>query len=213
MYALSLTYNEYEMPDKAQIMRNKILNEYPHSLYAKLIKNPNYLSENKALTAQIIASYRNIYLTYEAQNYVLADSMINDAIKMYPDNDFEDKFVLLKAIIKGKQKNYSAYKTELSAFTEKYKSSSSIKYANELLEKANQIQIVDTTAKRNSLMPLDTTQKNTLDSLNSNLNKGQNNSNQDNKSGNTKQERPISPLIPNNNNNRNTKDSLNLNNK
>ena len=134
MYAIYLMYRELEEPEKEKEMKKRILTEYPHSLYAKLIRNPNYLIENKEITAQIKDKYRTIYLNFEAHHYALADTLINEALKEYPDNDIAEKFALLKAIIKGKEKNYSAYKNELLDFKEKYKSSPSLKYVDQLLD-------------------------------------------------------------------------------
>ncbi len=144
MYAMYLMYRELEEPAKETAMKNRILNEYPHSLYAKLIKNPNYLIENKAITAEIKDKYRTIFMNFEAQQYALADTLIGIALLQYPDNEIEDKFVLLKAIIKGKLRNYTAYKNELMAFKDKYKSSAAIKYANQLLEGINNYVAPDT---------------------------------------------------------------------
>jgi tetratricopeptide (TPR) repeat protein len=137
MYTLYLMYNEYKDKENELKMKERILNEFPNSMYAKLIKNPNFLVENKQINEQVKNNYRSIFLQYEANNYGIADTMINEALIQYPENEIEDKYILLKAIIKGKQKKYPEYKIALNEFIENYKSSASIKYAKQLLEGIN----------------------------------------------------------------------------
>ena len=146
MYALYLMYREYEEPEKEKAIKERILNEFPHSFYAKLIKNPNYLAENKQEIIKLKENYRTIYKQYEAKNFGVADTLISEALLQYPDNEIEDKYVLLRAIIKGRQRKFPEYKQELTAFINTYKSSSSIKYAQKLLEGINNYKEPDTTS-------------------------------------------------------------------
>ncbi|MEY3450614.1 MAG: hypothetical protein RL711_439 [Bacteroidota bacterium] len=167
MYAMYLMYRELKEETKETAMKKRILDEYPHSLYAKLIKNPNYLIENKVIIAEIKDKYRTIFMHFEAKQYDLADTLIGKALLQYPDNEIEDKFVLLKAIIKGKQRDYTAYKKNLIEFKEKYKSSTAIKYANQLLEGINNYVAPDTNLqpKTNQLLN-DSTINKSLNQLN-----------------------------------------------
>lgn len=114
-----------------------LLTEYSNSLYAKLILNPDYLKDAQLEDQQANALYEAAYANYQNGNYEAALLGINKIIDNYSSTTFIDKAVLLKIIIKGKQKDILAYKQDLETFISEYNTSETLPFAKRLLNEAN----------------------------------------------------------------------------
>ena len=66
LYFLYLIYQERKDP-KEEFYKNKVLTEHPNSLYAKIIRNPNYLADSKIINHQIDLIYREAYESYNSE--------------------------------------------------------------------------------------------------------------------------------------------------
>jgi hypothetical protein len=106
-------------------------------LYAKLLKNPNYLQDNKLANQQAHLKYKEVFDLYKSGSYKSADSLIKMIRIEFPDNDIEDKLTLVSIMIIGQTSNALVYKTKLETFIEDYSSSTLIPKAKELLSAAN----------------------------------------------------------------------------
>jgi tetratricopeptide (TPR) repeat protein len=101
---------------KMELHKNILLDKYPESLYAKILRNPNYLAENRILNQQIMRRYKGAYQSYLDKNYKEADSLFNQILIEYPKNDYEPKIELVQAIMKGRQGRKQEYKADLEAY-------------------------------------------------------------------------------------------------
>ncbi len=120
--------------------KNKLLNEYPKSLYAKLILNPNYLVENLLLGEKIKYLYRSAFDLYEKDRYLEAQNAVATTMTDYPNNELEDRFVLLRAMIVGQTQSIKNYKDSLQAFVKRYERTSKlVPYAKSLIEGSDKI--------------------------------------------------------------------------
>ncbi|MFN0049091.1 MAG: hypothetical protein ACKVOU_08225 [Cytophagales bacterium] len=118
----------------------RLLNTFPKSLYAKLIINPNYLVENQLLGEKIKYLYRSSYEMYERDNYLGAQNAVAQIMTEYPDNEFEDRFVLLRAMILGQTQSIKTYKDSLQAFVTRYERTSKlIPYAKNLIAGSDKV--------------------------------------------------------------------------
>ena len=147
MYAIYLICKNKAVDSACEAnYKNRLLNEYPKSLYAKLILNPDYLKENKLLGERIKYLYRNAFEMYESEKYLNAQNTIADIMREYPDNEFEDRFVLLRAMIVGRTQSLKNYKDSLYAFVDRYeKTSKLVPYAKSLIRGADQLYKRDST--------------------------------------------------------------------
>lgn len=119
---------------------NMLFNEFPNSLYAKLIKNPNYLVENRLLGEKIKYEYRMAFSLYEQERYLQAFNTIVAVMKEHPDNEYEDRFKLLLAMLVGRTQSLKNYKDSLNSFIKTYqKTSNLVPYAKDLLAKADNL--------------------------------------------------------------------------
>ena len=91
----------------------------------------------KIANEKVKVLYKSAYQQYEMRQYALANGSLNDILSKYPDSDFEDRIILLKAIILGKTHNTLQYKNALISFIKEYNSSDLIPYAKQLLKACN----------------------------------------------------------------------------
>lgn len=133
MYYLYIIHGKINDEAGREVWKNRLINEHPESLYAKLILNPNYLAEMRVINQEAEELYSLAYQQYEAERFVEATQNLNALEQRYPENDFKDKVALLKILLIGKTVDYDTYKAELIGFQEAYPKSPLKKFAGELV--------------------------------------------------------------------------------
>ena len=132
LYLLYLIYQELDDSTYEQY-RDRVLKEFPESLYAKLIENPNYEEENNQASAMMKKMYKDVYMLYQAGDDSLAAVLAKAGLAKFPKNDFTDNMELLQIMILGKLDGEARYQLALQQFIEKYPDSDVNEYANRLL--------------------------------------------------------------------------------
>lgn len=130
MYNLYKIY-EITNKDKAVVMKNKIIAQYPDSRYATILKSsPSDLAKANDTPD---AAYNKLFKMYEAGQYqaVLTESEI--LIDIYAGEDIIPKIELLKANTVGKLKGLDEYKGALNYVALNYPNSKEGKEAEALL--------------------------------------------------------------------------------
>jgi tetratricopeptide (TPR) repeat protein len=136
LYFLYLIYKD-KGDSKANIYKDRILKDFPRSLHAKILINPNYVNESKLSNKLAAEKYKQAYELYTNKLYIDADALVK-AIKIeFPESDIEDKLTLLGILVTGKTKSALIYKTELEEFIKNFPNSLLIPKAQELLKTAN----------------------------------------------------------------------------
>lgn len=97
-YHLYKTYANFnsELSNK---YKDEIVNMYPDSRYAEIIKNPNNVLDYKNDEDSPENIYKNAYICFEEEEYQYALSNVNDALKKFKGLEIEAKFELLKAFL------------------------------------------------------------------------------------------------------------------
>ena len=103
-YQLYKIFLSVKNQPKADSYKNKLLNEFPNSEYAQLIKNPNYEAEKKTQQGEVELFYTETYATYAGGNYDLAYAKTKESETKFGKNEFSAKFAFIKAMCIGKQK-------------------------------------------------------------------------------------------------------------
>ena len=126
-------YKIYEIIDtaKAEIYKNKILNQYPESRYAEIIRNPQ---SEAARNASPEAMYDALFKKYEEGNTREAYVLVEENIDTYTGEEIVSKFELLKANISGRLKGVEEYKKALNFVALNYPNSEEGKRAEEMLK-------------------------------------------------------------------------------
>ena len=133
LYLLYLIHKGLE--DSNQKKYEKLLiNEFPNSIYAKLIINPNYREESNLVSEKLKKIYQKAYRLFEKDSLAQSLRIIEDGIKAYPDNSFTDNLKLLKVLITGKSEGLYNYQYALNQFIENNPDSDLLEYANHLLK-------------------------------------------------------------------------------
>ncbi|PWL30831.1 hypothetical protein [uncultured Roseivirga sp.] len=133
--ALYALYTLYEPIDasKSEQYRQMIIDEFPETIMAKTLINPNYLQEKAARNRALQLQYAEAYEAYEAGNYLLADQRLRSALSSFEDVDFLPTVELLAAILKAKTESIVSYEQALNDFIEKYPEAPQTSYAKSLL--------------------------------------------------------------------------------
>jgi tetratricopeptide (TPR) repeat protein len=138
-YELNTYYMQYRMYQAARDQpnadkyKNKILNEYPESEFAQLIKNPEFAETMNAEKSEVEKFYGGTYDAYKASNYSEAYSKARQGLSQYGKSDFADKFEFIKAMSLGKLKGIDTLEQQLKMMVAKYPSSEVTPLANDVL--------------------------------------------------------------------------------
>ncbi|RZJ67886.1 MAG: gliding motility protein [Flavobacterium sp.] len=106
-------YKVYEILDKqkAAVVKNDIITQYPDSRYAQILKNET-LTGDAALTP--VAAFNKLFKEYEAGDYKGVLIKVEDAIDQYTGEEMLPKFEILKARTVGKLRGLEEYKKALN---------------------------------------------------------------------------------------------------
>ncbi|MDI1254820.1 MAG: gliding motility protein [Flavobacterium sp.] len=130
MYNLYLIYQIIDK-DKAVVMKNKIISQYPQSRYAQLLQNPD-TKDLAQMTPE--ATYEKLFKQYEDGDYRNLLSDLEAAVDQFTGEDIMPKLELLKANTAGKLKGIVDYKSGLNFVALNYPNSSEGKQAEETLK-------------------------------------------------------------------------------
>ncbi|MBI4945701.1 MAG: tetratricopeptide repeat protein [Bacteroidetes bacterium] len=145
-YTLNLYYQLYRLyladkeQGKANFYKDKILNEYPDSEYAKIIKNPDYQRQMMASQNEIEIFYTETYSAYRSGKYDNVLAMVDKADSFYSKSELMPKFALLRAFSIGKTKSMSDYENALQGVIAKYPKDPAKTKARELLDHLKEMQ-------------------------------------------------------------------------
>ncbi|BDD08413.1 hypothetical protein FUAX_08450 [Fulvitalea axinellae] len=122
---------------RAEVVKNILLSEFPDTIYAKLLINPNYSEEKNARTLAMLKKYDEAYTFFKADSLVIATNLADDALRVYGDIPESDRFRILKILVRGKTDGYYPYKADLNTFLKDRPESPFKAYAEKLLKAAD----------------------------------------------------------------------------
>ncbi len=135
LYALYLIYQE-RGDDKQLAIREKLIQQYAGSTYARLAANPGMTRDENIADIQADRAFQEAYQTYEAQNFVEADRLIQSGIQQYKGTLNEQRFKILEIKLIGKTQGLDAYRKALRDFMNTYAQSSLLPYVHKLFQSA-----------------------------------------------------------------------------
>lgn len=119
--------------DNSAYYKEVILNDYPDSEYAKLILNPDYVTEQSRQYQEQKAAYEELYKKYTRRQYSDVLLAANTVIRDEPDNNFLSKYYLVKALTIGERRQPEAYEEALREVVSKFGGTPEAEKAAELL--------------------------------------------------------------------------------
>ncbi|OFY66561.1 MAG: hypothetical protein A3H98_00285 [Bacteroidetes bacterium RIFCSPLOWO2_02_FULL_36_8] len=135
-YNLYILYKEVK-DDNYKKYEKLLLENFPETIYAKLVLNPSYLADEKKKEMELYSVYKRAYTSYQNEEYDLAKSDVKTILKGNSEHPLIDHFAFLKPLIIGRTQEKEKYKTALEEFIEKYPKSELTPHAQELLQRAN----------------------------------------------------------------------------
>ncbi|WP_116790216.1 tetratricopeptide repeat protein [Flavobacterium psychrotrophum] len=116
----------------AEKYKQQVLNQYPDSRYAQIIKNPG---SDAATKGSPDAVYAALYSRYNNGELREVNAEIGDLIDTYNGEEILPKFELLKAQVTGRLEGLEEYKTALNYVALTYPNASEGKEADAILKK------------------------------------------------------------------------------
>jgi hypothetical protein len=104
----------------ADYYKNLIINQFPQSMYAKVLSDPDYFKELEAEDKAVRLYYEQTYELYRTGNYAEVIARADYAYKNYPENPLIPQFTYLGTLAKGKNSDQKIFRENLSALVLKY---------------------------------------------------------------------------------------------
>lgn len=133
LYQLYSYYSDEGDFSKADIYKRRIINEYPESLHAQLLKNPEYLKEIEDEHNKLENLYQETYAQFSEERYADASQSISYAMASFPENELAPKFYLLEAMVSGKTGGPMAYRSRLDTVVTKFPGTEEATRAQEIM--------------------------------------------------------------------------------
>ncbi len=128
-------YAEINNKTQSEYYKNKILNDFPNSLIAKVILDPSYVSESKANDLAAQHFYDNIYDAYKNGSYEAVFSSKSRIDTQYSKTSIAPKYYYLYALTQNKVNGQTAFEASLQKLLNDFPSSDAASMAREHLKK------------------------------------------------------------------------------
>ncbi|MCH2214201.1 MAG: tetratricopeptide repeat protein [Flavobacteriales bacterium] len=125
--------------DNSMYYKTVILADYPDSEFAKLITNPEYITDKNRNIEEERKAYESTYKKYSRRQYTDVLLACNTVIRDEPNNNYLSKYYLIKALTIGAQKQPEAYETLLREIIAKFRGTEEADKAAELLGNLNEL--------------------------------------------------------------------------
>lgn len=128
-------YNSTQNPSKAEDYKGLLSRRYPDSHMAKLLTNPNYISELEAEQQLIEDFYMGVYQDFMNDNHASVVRKASSGIESYKDDaDLVARLTFLKALSNGALIGEEAMKEELDTLIAKFPETEIAQEAQEIID-------------------------------------------------------------------------------
>lgn len=118
-YSLFLINKDIDGP-KSTDFKNKVLKEFPSSIYAKIIIDPSFSLKQSELETAINKQYNNIFEQYLKKDFNAVINSVDEVSKNNTSSFFAPQLAYLKAIAIGRTSKVDALLTAFSSITEQF---------------------------------------------------------------------------------------------
>ncbi|MEE1945997.1 gliding motility protein [Pedobacter sp. KR3-3] len=118
-YSLYLAYANTDKA-KSENYRNKVLSEFPNSVYAKTILDPNFSAKQNALDAEVNKSYNLVFASYEQKDFPKVITGVDETSQHFPGNSLQSQYDYLKSIAIGRTQNVDSLLNAFNGIIAKY---------------------------------------------------------------------------------------------
>lgn len=135
--------------DNSLYYKELILEEFPYSEYAKLIRNPNYRKEAELTLQQKEEDYKATYRNYKSHLYTSVMNDCNKVIKEEPENPYLPKYYFMKAMVIGSLSDQTNFERELQLLADNFPTTEEGEKAVEILNQLNKSGLKSSDSKSN----------------------------------------------------------------
>ncbi|MCG8697494.1 MAG: tetratricopeptide repeat protein [Bacteroidales bacterium] len=136
---LSVYYNLYNIGKETNntsltsIYKQRIMSEYPNSLYAKALKDPNFFKQLEAQEKEIVDFYNKTYDYFERGNHSQVVSRTRTAMEKYQSHKLFPNFEYMNIVSTGKNLPPVTLIQNLEDFVQRYPGEEVIEHAKILI--------------------------------------------------------------------------------
>ena len=130
--------NKDENNAKSEAYRQRLLQKYPESEFARILSDPEYYEKIVAEQKMAESLYMEAYDEFLKEKYDSSVSICDDGLNRYPKNNLAPKFMLLKAYCIAKISDERAFKEALTLVIESWPKTIESNKAEEIISFLNQ---------------------------------------------------------------------------
>jgi tetratricopeptide (TPR) repeat protein len=123
---------------KSEVYRQRLLQQYPESEYARILSDPAYYEKKIAEMKMAEEKYREAYTAYNEERFNDAISLCIDGQLKYPEDQLAPKFQLLHAYAIARTSDERSFKAELNAVIKTWPKTTESNKAEEIITYLNQ---------------------------------------------------------------------------
>ncbi|MDQ7947367.1 MAG: gliding motility protein [Pedobacter sp.] len=118
LYLANGTANRTE----AERYKNLVLSQYPNSVYAKTILDPNFSLQQNALDLVVNSTYNAVFENYLKKEFPTVITKVNETNERFPGNNLQPQYDYLKAIAIGRTQHVDSLLQAFNLILSKYPS-------------------------------------------------------------------------------------------
>ncbi len=118
-YSLYLA-NKNSDPVKSNKYKDLVLNQFPNSIYAKTIKDPQFSVRQSEMQVAVLQKYNTLFSKYEEKQFPQVITGANAIASEYPGNEINTQAAYLKAIAIGRMQPVDSLVKAFRQITEQY---------------------------------------------------------------------------------------------
>lgn len=118
---------------------NQIISKYPESVYAKLLKNPDYIKGLQAEENKVENFYQQTFDDYKNNQFADVIANADYALKNFRDDPLIPKFMLIKALAVGQTQQATALRALLDELIQKFPGSDEAVQAKDIIASINKV--------------------------------------------------------------------------
>jgi tetratricopeptide (TPR) repeat protein len=130
--------NKADNSAKSEVYRQRLLQQYPESEYARILSDPAYYEKKITEMKMAEETYRSAYTAYNEERFNEAISLCVEGLQKYPQDQLAPKFQLLHAYSVAKTSDERSLKADLNTLIKTWPKTAESMKAEEIISYLNQ---------------------------------------------------------------------------
>lgn len=132
-YKLYVIGKESENKDLLATYQQKIISEFPNSLYAQVLTNPDFVKQLEAQERELENTYNKTYQSFKQREFTRVTSMSKAAMEKFPESELIPQFDYMLTISEGISKDTLSFIDDLQKLISRYPGSEIAEQTNILV--------------------------------------------------------------------------------